>query len=393
MSNIIVLRYGELSLKGNNRKEFINCLVINIKAKLQLEKYKLKINKHEIIIYNIDKVNIVIDEMKTLFGISRILLFKQFPKIEDAITKMEEISLECSKPTTFKVTVKRRDKSFPQTSQEMQYKIAARILKKDENNFLSVNLTKYEKNFYLEINHEDYRVLVKEYKGLGGLPTGSSGKAIALISGGIDSPVAIYEAMKRGLRIMALHFETPPYTSAQAFNKVEQLVEQLSIYDPKIKLYSYNFTQLQSFIHDNIESNADLMVVLRSFMFEIAGEFAEYKKCFTIITGENIGQVASQTAENMRAAHSGTNKLILQPLITYDKLDIIKRAEQIGTYSISNQPYEDFCTIFAPKSPTIRMDYAKMQAIRKYLDAKISIEKISYLTKENIKYIDWKKND
>jgi thiamine biosynthesis protein ThiI len=393
MKNIIVLRYGELSLKGNNRKEFINCLVINIKAKLKSEKFSLKINKQEIMIYNIENQNVVINEMKTLFGLSRILVFEQYETLEESIQKIEEIAAQVDKPTTFRVTVKRRNKRFPKTSQEMQYEIASKLLVNDTKDNLKVSLSKYEKEFYLEIDHEHFRVLTTEYKGLGGLPTGSSGKAVALISGGIDSPVAIYEAMKRGLRVMALHFETPPYTSPQAFDKIEQLIKQLSVYDPKIKLYSYNFTQMQTFIHQNIESNSDLMVVLRNFMFEIAGEFAEYKKCFTILTGENIGQVASQTAENMRASHSGTNKLILQPLITYDKLDIIKKAEQIGTYPISNLPFEDFCTIFAPKSPTIRMDYAKMQAIKADLVEKLKQENISYLTKENITHIDWKKND
>lgn len=380
---IIVLRYGELTLKGRNKKEFINILAQNLQVKLQDYPCSFTINKQEIKITQITNFEQTLKQVKTLFGISRILVFTEHSTLEDAYNSYVNRVQKIKKDTTFRITVKRRNKKFPKNSQVIQRELATRLLKSSDK--LSVDLVKYQKNYYLEIS-ENFRELVKEYSGLGGLPVGAAGKAIAMISGGIDSPVAIYLAMKRGLRIHALHFETPPYTSQQARNKIVEIVKTLRKYDPKMKLSFYNLTPLQTIIHQNGQSN-NLIVTLRNYMFSIAEQFGYKNDIYTIITGENLSQVASQTAENMRAAHANTKALVIQPLITFDKNEIIKIAEKINTYEISIQPFDDFCTIFAPKSPILRMKYDVMQKIRYQMDQKIknqlNIYDLNLFTKEN----------
>ncbi len=352
MEKIILIKYGELTTKKANRNLFINTLYSNIKESLQ--DYQVKITKTRVRMFiqpeNIEEIDTIIQKLTKIFGIHSIVIAY---KSDNNIDKLKENILTIAQNIqfqTFKVETKRSDKNFPISSQEFNHIIGSLILK----NISNIKVDVHQPDYTLKIEiREDYTYIYgKEYTGAGGYPVGVAGKGILMLSGGIDSPVAGYLAMKRGIKIECLYFESPPHTSELAKNKVKQLVEKLSVYQPNIKLHIINFTALQENIYKNI--NPDYMItIMRRMMYRIGEKVIKKRKALVLINGESVGQVASQTLPSMCVINQVTNIPVIRPVACLDKLEIIELAKKIDTYETSILPYEDCCTIFLPKHPVI----------------------------------------
>ena len=352
MEKIILIKYGELTTKKQNRKEFINQLEKNIKEKLIDEKISLTKNRVRMFIKVEDeeKTERIIKKLQKIFGIHSIVLaYKSNNNIniieENILSIVKSISFK-----TFKVETKRSNKSFPIKSMDFNNRIGGLILKNIPN--ISVDVHNPDYILKIEIRENDTYIYGKEYTGAGGYPVGIAGKGLLMLSGGIDSPVAGYLAMKRGIKIECIYFESPPHTSTMAKNKVIDLVEKLKEYQPDIKLHIINFTNIQENIYKNI--NPDYMItIMRRMMYRISEKLLKKRNCLVLINGESIGQVASQTLTSMQVINAVTNIPVIRPLACSDKLEIIKLAVKIDTYETSILPYEDCCTIFLPKHPVI----------------------------------------
>ena len=352
MEKIILIKYGELTTKKQNRKEFINQLEKNIKEKLIDEKISLTKNRVRMFIKVEDeeKTERIIKKLQKIFGIHSIVLaYKSNNNIniieENILSIVKSISFK-----TFKVETKRSNKSFPIKSMDFNNRIGGLILKNIPN--ISVDVHNPDYILKIEIRENDTYIYGKEYTGAGGYPVGIAGKGLLMLSGGIDSPVAGYLAMKRGIKIECIYFESPPHTSTMAKNKVIALVEKLKEYQPDIKLHIINFTNIQENIYKNI--NPDYMItIMRRMMYRISEKLLKKRNCLVLINGESIGQVASQTLTSMQVINAVTNIPVIRPLACSDKLEIIKLAVKIDTYETSILPYEDCCTIFLPKHPVI----------------------------------------
>jgi len=360
----ILIRYGELSLKGRNRKQFVDQLKRNVKQMLQDFK-NLEYRAHHdrfFIKLNGENEMEVAKKLQLVFGIQS---FSLALKTKSEIEAIKETALEAVKQLykdgdTFKVSAKRADKTFPLTSDQLNYEIGRHILINTEN--LTVNVHEPTINVRVEVRKNATYIMCKDFKGAGGLPVGSSGKAMLMISGGIDSPVAGYLSMKRGLKIEAVHFFSPPYTNERAKQKVIDLVSKLTEYGGKITLHIVPFTKIQETIQKNILENYT-MTSTRRMMLRITDELRKKSNSLAIVTGESLGQVASQTLESMFAINEVTSTPILRPLVSMDKNEIIDRAKQIDTFEISNRPYEDCCTIFTPTMPKTK---PKAEKVKKY---------------------------
>lgn len=352
MKKIILIKYGELTTKKANRNLFINTLYQNIKEALKDENIKIEKNRVRMFIEPISEADFesIIDKLTKIFGIHSIVIAYQTDNnIENIKTTILEVA-QMIDFKTFKVETKRSNKNFPIPSMEL-------------NNIIGGLLLKNIPNIQVDVHHPDYTVKIeirethtyiygKEIKGAGGYPVGVAGKGLLMLSGGIDSPVAGYLAMKRGIKIECLYFESPPHTSIMAKNKVKQLVEKLSIYQPDIKLHVINFTNIQENIYRNI--NPDYMItIMRRMMYRISEQLMNKRKCLILLNGESVGQVASQTLPSMQVINQVTTIPVIRPVACLDKLEIIELAKKIGTYETSILPYEDCCTIFLPKHPVI----------------------------------------
>ncbi|MGM8213604.1 tRNA uracil 4-sulfurtransferase ThiI [Virgibacillus sp. W0430] len=347
----ILIRYGEIGIKGKNKKKFIIRLQENIQHKLKaFENVKVKRTQGRMfVLLNGHDPMPIIDKCKDVFGISSLSLAikvkNEIEAIKEAALFALENSTNCS---TFKVSVKRINKQFPMRSQEMNHILGGYLLKKTNNYRVDVHQPDIEVK--VEIREEATYVTSNIIKGLGGLPVGTGGKTLLLLSGGIDSPVAGYLAMKRGVQLEMIHFHSPPFTSERAKQKVIDLTSQLTSFGKSIKIHMVPFTKLQQEIVRVIPSEYT-MTIMRRIMLRISEQICQKENILSMTTGENLGQVASQTMESMHAINEVSNYPILRPLITMDKTDIIAVAKQINTYGISIRPYEDCCTIFVPKAP------------------------------------------
>lgn len=367
MKKIILIKYGELTTKKANRNLFINTLYQNIKEALKEENIKIEKNRVRMFIEPLDDANIerIVDKLTKIFGIHSIVI--AYP-CDNNIDTIKETTLKIAEKLnfkTFKVETKRSNKNFPITSQEFNHVIGGLLLKNIPN--IKVDVHNPDYTLKIEIREHNTYIYGKEIKGAGGYPVGVAGKGILMLSGGIDSSVAGYLAMKRGIKIECLYFESPPHTSIMAKNKVKQLVEKLSIYQPDIKLHIINFTNIQENIYKNI--NPDYMItIMRRMMYRISEQLMKKRKCLILINGESIGQVASQTLPSMNVINAVTNIPVIRPVACLDKLEIIDIAKKIDTYETSILPYEDCCTIFLPKHPVINPKLEKCLEYETHFD-------------------------
>ena len=364
----ILIRYGEIGLKGNNIKFFLRRLQKNIQHKLvDFPNIQVKQTRGRLLILlNGHDPQPILEKTSKVFGIYSLSLAI---KVDNELEKIKEAALyalnESKEPKTFKVTVKRVDKSFPTGSQEMNQILGGHLLKHTEG--ITVDVHNPDVEVRVEIRNKATFITAGSIKGLGGFPVGTGGRSLLMLSGGIDSPVAGYLAMKRGVEIDAIHFHSPPYTSERAKQKVIDLAQKLTNYGQKINIHMVPFTKLQQEIFKQIPDSYT-MTVMRRIMVRISEHVCKEQSILSMTNGESLGQVASQTMESMNTINEVTNYPILRPLITMDKEEIIKLAHDIDTYEVSIRPYEDCCTVFMPKAPKTRPRRDKVNQFEEKFD-------------------------
>lgn len=357
----LLVRYGELTLKGTNRKMFINQLKDNVKrALIPLSGYHVKGKRDRMYIELSPEadINEIIQRLSKVYGIKSISPVIKIDKNEEKINQSAiQLSQNFEKGSTFKVDVKRVDKSFRLDTYELQRQVGGAILK--ENNNITVNVKNPDYEIKIEVRMDAIYIYEKVIAGAGGLPVGTGGKTLLMLSGGIDSPVAGIEVMKRGVTVEAIHFHSPPFTSEKAKDKVIELTRILAERVGPIKLHLVPFTEIQKQINKVVHSRYT-MTSTRRMMMRISDKVVHQINANAIVNGENLGQVASQTLKSMYAINHVTATPVLRPLLTLDKEDIIKKAKELGTFETSIQPYEDCCTIFTPKNPVTEPDFDKV---------------------------------
>ena len=356
MNKLIMIKYGELTTKKANRKLFIQILDNNIKK--ILKDFDIKIKKDRVrmyIEYSNEDLNQVVNKLKKVFGIHGIVVAHKVNNNTDEIKfkVLELLKNESNK--TFKVITKRADKRFEISSMDFNNVIGGFVLK---NTTLKVDVQNPDINIHMEIRLEGTFIYLDEIKGIGGYPVGVQGKGLLMLSGGIDSPVAGYLSLKRGVDLECLYFESPPHTSVEAKNKVIELARIINEYSGNIKVNVVPFTKLQEAIYKNVPDNY-IITIMRRMMYRIAHKLCIKNNLKIIINGESIGQVASQTLSSMIVINNVTNLPVIRPVACMDKLEIIDIANKINTYETSILPYEDCCTIFLPKHPVINPELDK----------------------------------
>ncbi|MBX5318494.1 tRNA uracil 4-sulfurtransferase ThiI [Staphylococcus caprae] len=365
----LLVRYGELTLKGTNRKKFVNQLKDNVKrALIPLDGYHVK-GKRDRMYVELDEnadMKEIIRRLSKVYGIKSISPVIKTDKTEEAINESAvQLAQSFEKDTTFKIDVKRVDKSFPLDTYTLQREVGGKILSQTED--LTVNVKRPDHEIKVEIRLDAVYIYEEIIPGSGGLPVGTGGKTLLMLSGGIDSPVAGMEVMKRGVTIEAIHFHSPPFTSEKAKDKVIELTRILSERVGPIKLHIVPFTELQKQINKVVHPRYT-MTSTRRIMMRVADAFVHKIGAHAIVNGENLGQVASQTLKSMYAINHVTSTPVLRPLLTLDKEDIIKKAKEIGTFETSIQPFEDCCTIFTPKNPVTEPDFDKVKRYESVFD-------------------------
>ena len=347
----IMVRFGELSTKGKNKIDFIRVLFHNCQRALK-EFDKLHIYmRHDHIYVELNGADYkpVVERLQEVSGIQGLSLVHK--SLDRDIENIKNMSLELIKQETgktFKVHVKRTDKKYPLISDQITRIVAGHILKSGLG--LTVDVHNPDIMLSIEVRDEAVYIFSHTFPGAGGYPLGVGGKAMHMLSGGIDSPVAAYLLMKRGVTIECIHFASPPYTQVGVIYKLEDLLKVLNRYQAKIRLHIVPFTKIQEAIYDHVDESY-CITMMRRMMFRLADRLAKMRHCPVISTGESVGQVASQTLQSMRVINDVTNMPIIRPCATMDKVDIISTSVKIGTYDISIRPYIDCCTIFTPKSP------------------------------------------
>ncbi len=350
MKEIILIKYGDLILKKGNRNFFIKILKDNIERKLEGLNFEIKDDLTRMFIYS-DNIDECVKRLQEVFGIFEIVIAYEIENRDvETIKKYVLESLEGITNKTFKVYTKRSDKMYPIESMEFNRIIAGEILRNVKG--MSVDVHSPEINVVIEIRQKYIYIYSKVIDGLKGYPVGSLGKGLLMLSGGIDSPVAGYLTIKKGVKLDYIYFESLPHTSLEARNKVIKLAKILEKYNNNGKLYVINFTKIQEEIYKNLKSDY-LITIMRRMMYRIAEIISKRNKYLAIINGESIGQVASQTLTSIRAVNDVTNYPIIRPLASFDKLEIIEISKKINAYDISIEPYEDCCTVFVPKHPII----------------------------------------
>lgn len=373
MEKIILIKYGELTTKKANRNLFISKIYENMKV--ALANYDVKITKNRVRMFievSEDKIDEVVNIVKFIFGIHSIVIAY---KVKTDISETESTVLEVAQNTnfkTFKVETDRADKSFPISSMDFSKRIGALVLKNID--AIKVDVHNPEYLLKIEIRSDYTYIYSKEIKALGGYPVGIAGKGLLMLSGGIDSPVAGYMAMKRGIKLECIYFESPPHTSVAAKNKVKKLVTKLNAFQPSIHLHVINFTEIQEAIYKNV--NPEYMItIMRRMMYRISKLVLQERNCLVIVNGESVGQVASQTLTSMQVINEVTNIPVIRPVACLDKLEIIDIAKKIDTYETSILPYEDCCTIFLPKHPVINPKLDRAYEYEKSFDFESMIER------------------
>ncbi len=371
-----LIKYGEIALKGKNRYLFENALVDQIRWGLKPVEGEFQVRKEQGRIYvecqsEYFDYEECVEALQRVFGIVgicpvRILEDQGFDQLRtDVVQYMEEIHPDCGQ--TFKVHARRAKKSYPLPSMEINALLGEAVLEAFPKARVDVHHPELLLN--VEIRERIY-VYSQELPGLGGMPSGCSGKGMLLLSGGIDSPVAGYMVARRGVSIEAVYFHAPPYTSERARQKVVDLAAQVSKYCGPIKLYVVNFTDIQMYIYDQCPHD-QLTILMRRYMMRIAEDFALKDNCQGTITGESIGQVASQTMQSLAVTNQVCSLPVYRPLIAFDKQDIVDVALKIGTYETSILPYEDCCTIFVAKHPVTKPSLKSIQKSEQKLQEKI----------------------
>lgn len=364
MNGLLLIKYGELTTKKGNRKFFIQTLEKNIRSILKKFNFEIEYDYVRMYIKCEERdLEEIVSSLQKVFGIHGIVICHK-ANTKDEIFEIALKLLKESGAKTFKVETVRADKSFPIPSMEFSRQLGGYLLKNLE---IKVDVHHPDEIIKVEIRREGNFVYVKETPGIGGYPVGIQGKGILMLSGGIDSPVAGYLALKRGVDVECLYFESPPHTSVEAKNKVITLASILNEYSGHIKVHVIPFTKLQEEIYKKVDPEY-VITIMRRMMYRIAEKVAHERKAKIIINGESIGQVASQTLSSMSVINAVTNMPVIRPVACMDKLEIISLAEKIGTYTTSILPYEDCCTIFLPKHPVIHPSLERVLNFEKNLD-------------------------
>lgn len=377
MKEILLVKLGEIVLKGLNRKAFEDILIKTLKRRLsKIGKYQVRSAQSTITItpeYDDADIDEAVDCVSKVFGIATFSRACVAEKDMEAIKKsaVEYLDETLSSVSTFKVEAKRSDKKFPLTSPQICTELGGYLMESFPN--LTVDVHNPDVTVTVEIRDLAAYIRAGVIKGAGGIPVGTGGKAAVLISGGIDSPVASYMMAKRGIELTAIHFASPPYTSERAEEKVVALLKKVSLYSGRIKMYTVPFTEIQKQIKEKCHEEY-FTIIMRRFMMEISEQIAKQNDCLALITGESLGQVASQTLSAISCTDAVCSMPVFRPLIGMDKEEIIEISRKIDTFDISIQPYEDCCTVFTPRHPRTRPVLADVVAEQNKLDCKQLIE-------------------
>ena len=378
MKEIVLVKFGEMALKGLNKRSFEDMLKKNIKRRIKnLGKFELTSAQSTTYINPLDEnvdLGEVVDRVGKIFGIAALcracVCEKEFGDISVKAVEYLEDVLSCAR--TFKVNAKRSDKAFAMKSPEICAELGGILLEKFPH--LTVDVKNPEVTVTVEVRDTNAYVHAENIRGAGGLPVGCSGKAMLLLSGGIDSPVAGWMMAKRGIHISAIHYVSPPYTSDRALLKVETLCDKLTDYCGDIAFFCVPFTEIQQAIKDNCPEEF-FTIIMRRLMMEIAQRIAEKKNCLALITGESVGQVASQTMAAMACTDAACRIPVLRPCVGMDKTEIIEIARKIDTFETSIEPYEDCCTVFTPKHPKVRPRLEDVEKAQNSFDFEPLIQK------------------
>ncbi|MBM7689293.1 tRNA 4-thiouridine(8) synthase ThiI [Enterococcus ureilyticus] len=394
----IMVRYGELSTKGKNRKLFISQLAQNVKRVLSdfpAVKIHADRDRMHLLLNGEDSVQIM-PKLEKVFGIQNFSPSVRVEKTMPAIREMVQSIIQSAYQPgqTFKITSKRSDHDFELDSNELNRELGGAVFEVFPE--IAVQMKKPDINIRVEIRKEGAYLSYETLRGAGGLPVGTSGRGMLMLSGGIDSPVAGYLSMKRGVEVEAVHFASPPYTSEQALQKAKDLAAKIAPYAGSIQFIEVPFTEIQEEIK-RVVPEGYLMTVTRRMMLRLTDTIRELRKGLVIINGESLGQVASQTLQSMVAINEVTTTPIIRPVVSMDKGEIIEIAEKIDTFELAIQPFEDCCTIFAPPQPKTRPKLDKAQAYEARLDiegliarsiAGLKVSEITELSEKNEEFSD-----
>lgn len=376
--NTFIVRFGEVALKGHNKSYFERALVDRIR-KLLRKFDDVDVRRREGLVFVTAPSDIpedsIIKEISKVFGVASISpAMEVYSNLDDicqgAVDYMMKL-IEEKGVKTFKVEAKRADKNFPVKSPELARMVGGAVLKGCR--VLKVDVHNPDVYLYVHVKNENTYIYQQKIKGFGGLPLGTNGKGMVLLSGGIDSPVAAFLMAKRGMMIEAVHFHSYPYTSERARQKVEDLASRLAIYCSSFRMHVVNLLPIQEEIVKNCPEE-ETTILVRRFMMKIAEKLAEKKGCNMLITGESLGQVASQTAQSLVCTDNAVGIPVMRPLIAMDKVDIIDIAREIDTYDISIQPYEDCCTVFLPKHPVTKPKLERILQSESLLDVEALVD-------------------
>lgn len=372
----IMVRYGELSTKGKNRRTFIMQLAQNVRNALaDFPALKIHADRDRMhLLLNGENSQAVIPRLKQVFGIQNFSPSIRCEKEPQALKELTQVIIKeiYTGHETFKITAKRSDHSFEMDSHELQQFLGNAVM--DVFPEIKAQMKRPDINLRVEIRRDGAYLSYETVKGAGGLPVGTSGKGMLMLSGGIDSPVAGYLAMKRGVEIEAVHFASPPYTSEQALQKAKDLTEKLTPYVGSIQFIEVPFTEIQEEIKKHTPQGY-WMTLTRRMMLRLTDKVREMRHGLVIVNGESLGQVASQTLHSMVAINEVTTTPIIRPVVTMDKTEIIELAEKIDTFELAIQPFEDCCTIFAPPQPKTRPKLDKVEELEKRLDIEGMMER------------------
>ena len=360
MKKIIIIKYAELNTKKSNINYFIKMLKENITKAIDGIDAFVKFDKGRMFIESsTDNYDQILKKIRNVFGIHEIMIGYKYEERDIESIQENVVNLLCDYDiSTFKVITKRSDKKYPLDSMEISRKVGGAILKNYKVSKVDVHNPDLE--IYIELRIDAVYIYFEKIKGIGGYPVGTLGKGLLMLSGGIDSPVSGYLAMKRGIKLEAIYFESPPHTSENAKNKVLELARILSYYNGSLKVHVINFTKIQEEIYKNIPHEY-LITIMRRMMYRISERITYKTNCLAIVNGESVGQVASQTLTSMRVINEVIKTPVIRPVACFDKIEIIELAKKIGTYETSILPYEDCCTIFVPEHPVINPEHNKCE--------------------------------